>query len=527
MTSALLEVHSLTKSYPGVIALYSADLTILPGEVHALVGENGAGKSTLARMIAGIARPDSGRMLLRGSAYAPASRPQAQQLGVGIVMQELNLIPTLSVAENIFLDRMPRRLGLVDYRRMNAQARAILSLLGLADIDPARRVATLGVGQQQMAEIASVLSRPCDLLILDEPTAALTQRETDLLFQQIRRLQAAGTSIIYISHRMEEIKRLADRITILRDGKVITTCDAADLTIDEVIRLMVGRELRMQRGMGGSPMQSTKDMGEPPMPPKTIALRVENLARAPAVRGVSFQLHRGEILGFSGLMGSGRTETMRLIFGADRPDNGSIYLHGSATPAKIRSPRDAVRQGIALLTEDRKQQGLLLPLSIRANTTLVRMRGVSRLGGWISSTQEQAAAERYTRSLAVKCRSSAQTVMELSGGNQQKVIMARWLYRDCDILIFDEPTRGIDVGAKFEIYQLLSNLAQQGKAILVVSSDLPELLAISDRIAVMSAGRLAAIFPRDEFSQDTIMTAALSGYRADTVASGVAHVCGG
>lgn len=517
MTSPLLDIRSLTKSYPGVVALQDAELTILPGEVHALVGENGAGKSTLARMIAGVTQPDAGRMLLRGQDYRPASRLDAQHHGVAMVMQELNLIPTLSVAENIFLSRMPRRLGLVDYRKMNADARAILAAIGLGDIDPARQVATLGVGQQQMVEIASVLSRPCDVLILDEPTAALTQRETDLLFEQIARLKAAGVGIIYISHRMEEIKRLADRITILRDGKVIATHNAADVSIDEVIRLMVGRELTqfLHRGDGSRLAAPRAERAASPI------LRAENLTRLPAVRNVSFELHHGEILGFAGLMGSGRTEIMRLIFGADRPDSGSIYLRGSDSPAKIRSPRDAVRQGIALLTEDRKQQGLLLPMSLRANTTLARMKAISRPGGWISAAQEQTVADRYARSLAVKCRSTAQPVVELSGGNQQKVVMARWLYRDCDILIFDEPTRGIDIGAKFEIYQLLSDLARQGKAILVVSSDLPELLAISDRIAVMSAGQIAATFDRAEFSQDAILTAALSGYRAPSPAVSV------
>jgi ribose transport system ATP-binding protein len=349
-----------------------------------------------------------------------------------------------------------------------------------------------------MVEIAGVLSRRCDLLILDEPTAALTHRETELLFQQIERLKALGTGVIYISHRMEEIKRIADQITVLRDGRLIATRDAATISIDQVIQLMVGREL----GEAACPHK----------PAGKVALRVQNLCAGSPVRNVTFQLHRGEILGFAGLMGSGRTETMRAIFGADRPDSGEIFLYGSIAPARIRSPRDAVRLGMALLTEDRKQQGLLLPVSIRGNTSLAHMKSVSRLGGWIRSAAETAVAQRFARSLSIRCRSIEQPVVELSGGNQQKVIIARWVHRDCDILIFDEPTRGIDIGAKFEIYQLLSDLADQGKAIIVVSSDLQELMAISDRIAVMSAGRLADIFPRGQWTQDVLMTAALSGY---------------
>lgn len=494
----LLSIRGLSKAYPGVQALSEVSLDILPGEVHALVGENGAGKSTLGRLICGITAANAGTMLLRNQPYAPASRPDAQRQGVGMVMQELNLISNLTVAENIFLGRMPHRAGFIQYRSINQQARSILANLGLSGIDPARPVSTLGVGQQQMVEIAGVLSRNCELLILDEPTAALTHRETELLFGQIRRLKSAGVSIIYISHRMEEIKAIADRITILRDGRHIATRNAADISIDEVIRLMVGREL-------GEAMHQKRQRGP-------VALRVENLCRGGAVRGVSFEAHRGEILGFAGLMGSGRTETMRAIFAADRPDSGAIYLHGGAQPVRLRTPRQAVRQGIALLTEDRKQQGLLLPLSIRINTTLARLGGVSRLGGWVSGGRERQVAERYARALSLRCHSIEQPVVTLSGGNQQKVVIARWLYRDCDILLFDEPTRGIDIGAKFEIYQLLADLAQKGKAIVVVSSDLQELMAISDRIAVMSAGRVAATFERGQWTQDQIMAAALSGY---------------
>jgi len=495
---ALLTIANLSKSYPGVQALSHVDLELREGEIHALVGENGAGKSTLAKILSGLDRPDTGAMTLRGRPYAPARRADAEDAGIRMVMQELNLIPTLNVAENIFLNRMPRRLGLIRRRRLHRAAAAVMARVGLAGVDPTTPIGDLTVGKQQMVEIAAGLAQRCDLLILDEPTAALTDAEIDLLFQQVRRLKAEGVSIVYISHRMEEIRRIGDRVTVLRDGQVIGTRPTGEVTLDEIIHMMVGREVgEVHRTAGPA-------AGD-------VALRVEGLRRGEAVRDVSFELRRGEILGFAGLMGSGRSETMRLIFGADRPDAGKIYLYGNARPARIRSPRAAVRRGIALLTEDRKQQGLLLPLSVGRNVTLSSMGSVSSLG-CISSRRESAAAGAMVDALSIRCHSPHQPVQTLSGGNQQKVVLARWLYRDCDILIFDEPTRGIDVGAKFDIYTLLMGLAEQGKAIVVVSSDMLELLAICDRIAVMSAGKLAATFPRGKWTQDKIMAAALSEY---------------
>ena len=495
----LLDVAGVCKSYPGVAALSNVDLRLRRGQVHAIVGENGAGKSTLAKIVCGLERPDAGTMHLDGRPYAPVGKAEAERLGVRMVMQELNLIPTLTVAENIFLNDLPHRLGVIDYRRMNAAAATLMGEVGLGGVDPGRPVAALGVGQQQLVEIAAGLSKRCDLLILDEPTAALTDAESDLLFAQIRRLRSAGTGIIYISHRLEEIRRIADRITVLRNGEVVATCPAAEASIDRVIRWMVGRDF---------------SDAEPPRarPIGEVAMRVEGLCLGAAVRDVSFELRRGELLGFAGLMGSGRTETMRAIFGADERDAGRIYLHGSAVPERIRSPRDAVRRGIALLTEDRKGQGLLLPLSVRVNITLVHLLPVTWARAWIRSGEERAVTDRLARMISLRCRSGEQTAAELSGGNQQKLVVARWIYRDCDILLFDEPTRGIDVGAKFEIYRLLTDLAERGKAIIFISSDLKELLAVCDRIAVMSAGRLAAIFQRGQWSQDKIMAAALSEY---------------
>ena len=492
----LLKMTNLSKSYPGVQALSHVDLELRKGEIHALVGENGAGKSTLGLIICGLGRSDAGTMTLRSRPYAPSTRAEAEAAGIRMVMQELNLIPTLSVAENIFLNRMPSVLGVVRRRRLHEDAANIMARVGLAGLDPATPVGDLGVGTRQMVEIAAGLSRRCDLLILDEPTAALTDAEIELLFDQVRRLKGEGVCIVYISHRMEEIRRIGDRVTVLRDGRVIGTRWTDEVTLDEIIRMMVGRTI------GDVHRSGRPAAGE-------VVLRVRGLRRAETVRDVSFELRRGEILGFAGLTGSGRSETMRSIFGADQPDSGEIYLYGSPRPVRIGSPRDAVRRGIALLTEDRKRQGLLLPLSVGQNVTLSSMGRVSRLG-WIRPRRERAAAAGLIGALSIRCHSPHQPVQTLSGGNQQKVVLARWLYRDCDILIFDEPTRGIDVGTKFEIHTLLMKLAGQGKAIIVVSSDMLELLAICDRIAVMSAGKLAATFGRGRWTLDKIMAAALS-----------------
>jgi ribose transport system ATP-binding protein len=484
-TPAVVSVRGICKSYAG------------PGEVHALVGENGAGKSTLCRIIAGMARADAGEMALRGTGYSPRSKREAERLGIRMVLQELSLIGTLTVAENLFLNRLPSRAGWIDYPRLHQETAALLARVGLGHLDPATPAGQLGIGQQQLLEIAAGISQRCEVLILDEPTAALTDPEIELLFRQIAELKSAGTAVLYISHRMEEIRRISDRISVLRDGRLIATRDTAGFPLDEIVRLMVGRDL-------GEALRA------PAGPAGEVALRVRDLRAGKAVRGVSFEVRRGEILGFAGLMGSGRTETMRAVFGADPHEAGEIQLRGK--PAKIRSPRDAVRQGLALLTENRKEQGLLLPLTVRANITLNRLGAVSKAGGWVMRAREKAAALAWSDKLSVRCGSVEQPVAELSGGNQQKVVMARWLFRDGDILIVDEPTRGIDVGAKFEIYQLLSRLADQGKAIIVVSSDLRELMGLCDRIAVMSAGRVADTYSRGEWTQERIMASALSGY---------------
>jgi ribose transport system ATP-binding protein len=497
-TDKLLMVIGVDKAFPGVQALSRVDFELLAGEVHALVGENGAGKSTLTRIVAGIETPDAGQMSLAGQPYRPKSRTDGETCGVRMVMQELNLISNLTVAENIFIERLPSRLGFIDWKRLHRMARDVMAEVGLEGVDPATPVRSLGVGRQQMVEIAAGLSRRCRVLALDEPTASLTDSEVSLLFSQIRRLKAEGVGVIYISHRIEEVLSIADRVTILRDGKVVSTHLTREIDADAVIRKMVGRDLQREHlAPGGS-------VGRP-------ALRVAGLTRGDRVRDVSFEARCGEILGIAGLMGSGRTETMRAIFGADAPESGAVYLHGDDQPARIRKPSDAVRSRIALLTEDRKEQGLLLPLSVRANISIARLRDVSRLG-WIRPSWERQVARKYIDSLGIRAWSTEQPVDQLSGGNQQKVVIAKWLYRDCDVLIFDEPTRGIDVGAKFEIYRMLAELAGRGKAILFVSSDLKELMALCNRILVMSAGRVAGVFERGQWSEETITAAAFSGY---------------
>ena len=493
----LLRIRGLSKSYQTQV-LAGVDLELGRGEVHALVGENGAGKSTLCRILAGLTAASSGTVELLGRNYEPKTKAEAEERGVRMVMQELNLIGNLSVAENIFLRHLPHRAGWIDYGELHRRAGEILQRVGLPRTDPRARVSTLGIGQQQLIEIAAGLSERCDVLILDEPTAALTDAEAGLLFDQIRQLTAAGVGIIYVSHHLEEVRRIATHITVLRDGAVVAGRPAKDWNLAEIVRAMVGRDLA-----------SLEE--RPARPPGPVALRVEGLRRRPNVREASFEVRQGEILGFAGLMGSGRTETMRAVFGADVPEAGRIYLHGK--PARIRSPRDAVRQGVALLTEDRKQQGLLLPLSVRINITLTALRHMARRRGWwLSPRTERDRAAEWAERLSVRCHSLEQRVAELSGGNQQKVVIARWLMRDCAVLIFDEPTRGIDIGAKFEIHGLLDALAKAGKAIVMVSSDLRELMAVCDRIAVMSAGRLVETLPRGQWSENRILSAALSGY---------------
>ncbi len=495
----LLQGESLGKTYvTPVLSDVSFDLNA--GEVLALTGENGAGKSTLTKIVAGLIPPSTGRMRLCGEAFQPASRRAAEHLGVRMVLQELGLIPTLTVAENLMLDHLPSQAGFIRQDILNETAAHQMASIGLEHIDPRTLVGQLGVGHQQMVEIARNLVGDCRLLILDEPTAALTSREIDHLFAQIALLKQRGVGIIYISHRLDELQHVADRVMVLRDGRHIDTRAMTEVNQDDIVRLMVGRDVR-------------EALDRPRRPAGKLALEVRGMSRGKAVQDVSLGLHHGEILGVAGLVGAGRTELLRLIYGADRRDSGEIFLDGATKPAHIPSPMSAVRQGIGLVTEDRKTQGLLLPLAIRINATLANIAAISRKG-WLRPDDECAQVSRLSDLLGVRSQSIEQPVGELSGGNQQKVVFARWLHRDCRVLLLDEPTRGVDIGARADIYAQMDRLAEAGKALLMVSSDLRELMSVCDRIAVMSAGRLVRIFERGEWTEHNLLEAAFSGYLA-------------
>lgn len=493
----LLTLDNIGKSYVGPV-LGGVALRFYPGQVMALTGENGAGKSTLSKIICGLEQATTGTMLLDGKPYQPTSRGAAEALGIRMVMQELNLIPTLSIAENLYLKNLPQRFGFIDRTRLERDAREQMEKVGLGALDPWTLVGELGIGHQQMIEIARNLIGTCRLLVLDEPTAMLTHREVELLFLQIERLKAEGVCIIYISHRLEELKRVSDRIAVLRDGQLVCDDDIAGHSAADLVSLMVGRSADDAVDLSG------RTIGAP-------LLRVRGLARGEVVHPTSFDLRAGEILGIAGLIGSGRTELLRLIFGADQADAGEVFLGDSQAPAKLKSPQAAVKAGIAMITEDRKGQGLLLRQSIAINTTLASLDTVNN-AGWMDHGAEAAVANDYIGLLAVARTHTELAVGELSGGNQQKVVIARWLYRDCPVMLFDEPTRGIDIGAKFDIYQVLAEQARQGKGLVIVSSDLRELMLICDRIAVMSAGKIVDTFERGAWSQDALLSAAFSGY---------------
>jgi len=504
--TAAAEIFSATglgKTYAEPV-LAGVELALRAGEVLAVTGENGAGKSTLARIIAGLVPPGTGRMRLLGADYAPRGRTEAEQLGVRMVLQELSLVPTLPVAENLFRARWPRRAGVISRARLREQARPLMAQVGLQEVSPDLPVGELGVGHRQMVEIARGLAGDCRVLILDEPTAMLTPRETDLLFAQIARLRAGGVAVIHISHRLEELARIADRLLVLRDGRLVHTGAMSDLSTDEIVRLLVGREI------GGQ-------LEAPPPPRGEPLLQVSGLGRDSAVQEISFEVRAGEIFGLAGLVGAGRTELLRLIFGADRADRGEIRVGSPPRQVVIRSPRDAVRAGIALITEDRKGEGLLLPQPVAANVTLGHLGPIVRRrvpGGWIRAAAERAVAARHIESLRIRCTGPGQPVGELSGGNQQKVVVARWLERDLPVMLFDEPTRGIDVGAKFELYRLFGELARRGRAQVIASSDLRELMLVCHRIGVMHRGRLVRIFERGAWSRDALLAAAFGGATA-------------
>ena len=490
MGEFVLEMRNITKRFPGVLALNDVQFNLRPGEVHCLVGENGAGKSTLMKILAGAQPMDSGEIMLSEAPVTIYSPHHAQQLGISMIYQEFNLSPYLSVAENIFLGREPRlgRTPFINWKKMYADAREVLSRIRV-DLDVRKPVNECSVAQQQMVEIGKAISFNSKIIVMDEPSATLTDHELRALFDLIRTLRRQGLGLVYISHRLEEIFEIGDRVTVMRDGECVGTNAVCDVTRDSIIRQMVGRELKDE---------FPKEMFER----GAERLRVEGLTRHGAFTNVSFALHSGEIVGLTGLVGAGRTEVARAIFGADRIDGGQIFLDGK--PVTVRSPQDAIRQGIGLLTEDRKSQGLVLGMTVRENTTLANLRSLVKLL-FVNRRQERAVTERYVKELQIKTPSVEQIVQNLSGGNQQKVVLAKWLFTQSKFLVFDEPTRGIDVGAKVEIYKLMNELVRKGVSILMISSELPEVLGMCDRILVMHEGRLAGELSRKDATQERIM----------------------
>jgi ribose transport system ATP-binding protein len=486
----ILRLDAVTKEFPGVRALSHVHFDLRSGEVHAVCGENGAGKSTLMKIISGLYQPDGGTIVYKEQPRRFASSLEAEAAGIAIIHQELNLVPHLSVAENIYLAREPKRGLFIDRAKLRSDARRCLDRLGV-DINPDAPVRSLSVARCQMVEIAKALSLDAEVLIMDEPTSSLTESETHLLFKVIRDLKQSGVGIVYISHRLEEMKEIVDRVTILRDGRHISTDDFGAVTVDEIVARMVGRSLEEK-----FPERTSK-------PTEEVLFSVEGLARKGVFHDVSFTLRRGEILGFAGLMGAGRTEVARTIFGADPHDGGTISFGGRKL--SIRSPRDAIAEGIAYLSEDRKSQGLAIKMSVAQNMTLANTDEVSNGFGFIDFKKEARVAQQYVDLLNIRTPSIHQVVRLLSGGNQQKIIIGKWLFRDSRILFFDEPTRGIDVGAKYAIYKVMDELATKGIGVVLISSELPEILGMTDRVAVFHEGHLTKILNTRDTNQEEIM----------------------
>ena len=492
----LVRMEGVDKSFPGVQALADASFELRPGEVHALVGENGAGKSTLMKVLTGIYRRDAGTIWYKGSEVEIPNPRAGRDLGISMIHQELVLAPHLTVAQNIYLGREPRsRLSfMVDDRRQVEQAAELIERLHLK-LDPKARVRDLKVAQQQMVEITKALSLDASVLIMDEPTAALTTTEIDELFRIIRTLRGQGVGVVHISHRLEELRQISDRVTIMRDGRHVATVETRAVSMDEIISMMVGRTIYEE-----APQIPDAEI------PQDVVLEVRGLTRGRAVRDVSFALKRGEILGVAGLVGAGRSELVRLIFGADQKDSGEILVNGNLV--EVSNPADAVRLGISYLSEDRKRHGLALGLDLETNVALASFNRFLTVLGQVNTKLTRSVAEQRVEELEIKTPSVRQKARNLSGGTQQKVVVAKWLTAETDILIFDEPTRGIDVGAKQEIYHLLNQLAAAGKSIIMISSELPEILRMSHRIIVMCEGRLTGELTAAEADQEKIMTLA-------------------
>jgi monosaccharide-transporting ATPase len=500
----LLRMEGITKVFSGAVALDGVGLVLERGEVHALVGENGAGKSTLIKIMTGAYRRDGGRVWLEGREVNFHSPEDAQAEGVVAVYQEVNLLTFRTVAENIFLGREPRKLGLIDWKRMNAEAGDVLRRLGL-DIDPRATLGSLNIALRQMVAIARGVSFGAKVVVLDEPTSSLTEHEVSILYDVIRRLKAEGVGVVYISHRFDELYTVCDRVTVLRDGKFVATRPLAGLEKIDLVCLMLGKqreELQKRGATAFGEHQAGQSADAAPL------LRAENLTRGRKLNSVTLDAGRGEIVGMAGLLGSGRTETARAVFGADPVDEGTVYLEGR--PLKLGAPRDAIEAGVAFLSEDRKAEGIIPELSVRENLTLAALPALSKLGV-VSRAEQDAVVERFMKRLGIKASSAEQKIRELSGGNQQKVLLARWLCKNPKFLILDEPTRGIDIGAKGEIQALINELAESGLGVLMISSELEELVEGSSRVVVMRDGRAVAELRRPDISQDKIIRAMAEG----------------
>ncbi|GIK39818.1 MAG: ribose import ATP-binding protein RbsA [Chloroflexota bacterium] len=488
----LLRMEHISKSFPGVMALDDVDFEVYPGEILGFLGENGAGKSTLIKILSGIHDKDRGTIWFNGRMINPHTPYEAQHLGISTIHQELALVPYLSVAENIFLNNEPRRaLGLVDFRRMNRQAEELLHDLG-AEIRGKQLIRELNVAAQQMVEIAKAISHKASLILMDEPTSALSSREVDALFALMRRLKERGVAVVFVSHRLDEVRQIVDRVIIMRDSRRVGSLPIIEASEEKIIRMMVGRDV------GLFPKEAA-EIREP-------VLEVHHLSGQHGLKNINLTVHKGEIVGLAGLIGAGRTELVRLICGVDRLIEGEILIEGK--PVRIKSPADAVKYGIGWVPEDRKLHGLVLGMNVQENTTMTILRRISNLLGAVKQTEAKRISAHYVETLSILTPSLTQTVRNLSGGNQQKVVLAKWLSTEPKLLIMDEPTRGIDIGAKAEVHALMSRLAKQGIGILMISSEMPEIIGMSDRVIVMCQGRITGEFERGKLDQEEIMTCA-------------------
>ncbi|MDO4547208.1 MAG: sugar ABC transporter ATP-binding protein [Clostridia bacterium] len=498
MSEFIVELKHVTKKFPGVVAMRDMHIQIKPGEIHGLIGENGAGKSTLIKVLTGVYIPEEGEIFINGNKVSFSNPVQAREAGIACVYQELNIVPMLPVVDNVFMGRnIKNSRGFLDYPRMHKMAKEALSMLGHPEIDTKKECGKLGIGLQQMVEIAKAVSLNAKLLIMDEPTSSLGEQEVHQLMETVRKLRDEGMAILFVSHKLEELFELCDRVTVMRDGEHIVTEEMANMTNDKLIQAMVGRTLQNQ---------FPKEFGVK----GECVLKVEHLNEIGVLKDVSFEAYAGQILAFAGLVGAGRTETMRAIFAADKIDGGDIYIKGKKV--NLKSPGDAIKNGIAFLTEDRKGQGLVLSQSVKTNFILANMKRFQK-GIFLKGKQIDDRSRELVKTLRVKTPTINEVVVQLSGGNQQKVVIGKWINCDADIYIFDEPTRGIDVSAKVEVYNVMNELVKQGKCIIMVSSELPEVLGMSDRVVVMREGRVMAVIERegDHFNQEDIMKAAWGG----------------